>query len=623
MSISKRPGKKIKVTFLPSTRQVEVLPGASILEAAVLAGVHVEGGCGGKGLCGKCRVKLHGGAGEYPSQAEHNHLAEEELSAGIALACQRKLTSDATIEIQAPVIRKHGKGDAGHDYKPARVDSPLEKRYLNIPAPCLSDQVSDLERVAREISEDGELEADIGVLSELPMLLRQSDYKITAVLCGRRLMAVEPGDTTDEKYGIAFDVGTTTVVGFLVDLNSGKVLAAGDATNYQQVFGADVISRINYTIEHQKGQILLQKRVMEALEDIVSGLLKKSGISRDRVYESLFVGNTTMSHLLLGLNTVFIARSPFVPVFRQPLEIRNRDFGLNIHSNGIIRVLPNIAGFVGSDSVAVLLATGVDKQSGVTLIVDIGTNGEIMLAGEGRILACSTAAGPAFEGACIKCGMRAMEGAIDGVLMDEDIRLDVIGGGPASGICGSGLLDAVSELLRLNILDREGRISTRDFLEGSVNQKILKRIQEAEHGRDFILTDEPLIEKKRPVRITQKDIRELQLAKGAICAGIKVLLGQMEITAGEIDQVFLAGAFGNHIKTKSALKIGLLPNIPPDRINLIGNAAGKGARMALASKIEARRATELAQRVEHIELSGRNDFQEEFLNAVYFPVPES
>lgn len=598
------------------------MTGTTIFEAAVSAGVHLEGSCGGKGLCGKCRVKLYGGGDAYPSQAERNHLAEKELSAGMALACQRKLTSDATIEIQAPVIRKHGKGDGAYDYKPLRVDSPLKKKYLVISPPCLSDQVSDLERVAREISDDGELEADMDMLSELPMLLRQSDYKITAVLCGRRLMAVEPGDTKDKKYGIAFDVGTTTVVGFLVDLNSGKVLAAGDATNYQQVFGADVISRINYTIENQKGKTLLQKRVMEALEDIVSGLLKKSGVLRDKVYESLFVGNTTMSHLLLGFDTIFIARSPFVPVFRQPLEIQNKDFGLNIHPNGIIRVLPNIAGFVGSDSVAVLLATRIDKQSGVTLIIDIGTNGEIMLAGGGRILACSTAAGPAFEGACIKCGMRAMEGAIESVLIDEDIRFDVIGGGPASGICGSGLLDAVSELLRLNILNREGRISNRDPLEGLVNQKIINRIQEGEHGRAFILTDENIIETKRPVHITQKDIRELQLAKGAICAGIKVLLGQMEITPDEIDQVFLAGAFGNHIKTKSLLNIGLLPDIPPDRIYLIGNAAGKGARMALASKVEARRATELAQRVEHIELSDRKDFQEEFLNALYFPTTD-
>jgi uncharacterized 2Fe-2S/4Fe-4S cluster protein (DUF4445 family) len=253
----------------------------------------------------------------------------------------------------------------------------------------------------------------------------------------------------------------------------------------------------------------------------------------------------------------------------------------------------------------------------------MGTNGEIMLAAGERILACSTAAGPAFEGACISCGMRAMEGAIDGVIMDKDIRLDVIGGGRASGICGSGLLDAVSELLRLNIIDREGRISTRDLLKGSVNQKILNRIQEGKHGRRFVLNDGPPIEKKRQIRITQNDIRELQLAKGAVCAGIKVLSGQLEITPGEIDRVLLAGAFGNHIKTKSALNIGLLPNIPPDRIHLIGNAAGKGARMALASKVETIRATKLARRVEYIELSGRKDFQEEFLNAVYFPATES
>jgi len=619
MPISENHTKKIKVTFLPSSKQIEISPGISILEAAVSAGLQVRGDCGGKGLCGQCRLKVHGGEERYASPSERKHLAPEELAAGITLACQRRLVEDATIEIEAREIAKHAKGDDRDGYKTLNIESDLEKRYLIISPPSLEDQISDLERVARELSEMGEINTDLWVLSELPEVLRRSDYKVTGVLYGGGLLAVEPGDTTADKYGIAFDVGTTTVAGFLVDLNSGEVVATGDTTNYQQVFGSDVISRINYTIENKDGRALLQKRVMAAMNDIIFRLLRESGVSRDRVYEVVTVGNTTIIHLMLGLYSESIARSPFVPVFRQPLKISNVHLGFDIHSNGIIYTLPTIAGFLGADIVAAMLATHIDKKTGITLVVDIGTNGEIVLSGKGRILACSTAAGPAFEGARITCGMRAVEGAIEGIRISEDICLDVIGGVRPVGICGSGLIDAAAEMLRLGILDSNGRIVDRGILEGRVNRKVLNCIRDGDNGKEFILSDENSSAINRAVRITQLDIRELQLAKGAICAGIKVLLAKLGVKNSQIDRVFLAGAFGNYITRESAVSIGLFPDVPIDRIYPVGNAAGEGARMALASVSARKHAIELAQTVEHVELSSQQDFHEAFIGSTYFP----
>ncbi|MCG7852511.1 MAG: ASKHA domain-containing protein, partial [Methanosarcinaceae archaeon] len=427
-------------------------------------------------------------------------------------------------------------------------------------------------------------------------------------------------NTAKNSYGIAFDIGTTTVAGSLVDLNAGRIIATRGATNYQQIFGADVISRIDYSITHENGAGLLQKGVMAAMDEIITGLTRESGITERQIYESVVVGNTTMIHLFMGLDASFLARSPFVPVFSQALNLSNKDFGLGVHPAGNIHILPSIAGFVGADTVAVMLATEIEKQPGISLVVDIGTNGEIVLAGGDRILTCSTAAGPAFEGAKILYGMRAVNGAIEGISIDEDVHLDVIGGGSPKGICGSGLIDAVAEMLRVGILDSQGRIADREALMGQVNPKILDRIQEGRQGREFVLNKSISSSTDKSVTITQKDIRELQLAKGAICAGIRILLEELELTPREIDRVFMAGAFGNYIKRDSAVLVGLFPEIEADRIYPVGNAAGVGACMALTSIDERKRATELALKAEHIELSCRKDFQEEFLNAIYFPV---
>lgn len=391
----------IKVTFLPSGKAIKVSPGVSILESAIAAGLGVKGLCGGKGLCGKCRVKAHYGVEQKISLSELEHLSQEDLDDGMVLACQRKLIADALIEIEPEAINPHRKESLTDAHKLMPVKSAVTKKYLTLPPPSLEDQASDLERIMREVSNGNSLEIGIELLKHLPTILRRSSYRVTAVFLDKSLIGIEEQDTRRDSYGIAFDIGTTTVAGSLVDLNAGRIIATRGATNYQQLFGADVISRIDYSITHENGAGLLQKGAMAAMDEIITGLTRESGITERQIYEAVLVGNTTMIHLFMGLEASFLARSPFVPVFSRPLNLSNKDFGLGIHPAGNIHIFPSIAGFVGADTVAVMLATEIEKQPGITLVVDIGTNGEIVVAGKDRILTCSTAAGPAFEGAKI------------------------------------------------------------------------------------------------------------------------------------------------------------------------------------------------------------------------------
>ena len=612
--------KMIKVTFLPSSRQIEVPRGTSIYDAGISGGFPIRGDCGGKGLCGKCRVKLLGGSITPLSDAIKSHLAEEEISAGMTLACQSSLLEDSFVEIEEAQIAEDSKGDIGSSYRQLDVDSSLRKIYLIIPHPSLEDQASDLERVGREISDIVNINADLRTLSILPQILRKSDFSVTAILYGDSLLGIESGDTTPQKYGIAFDLGTTTVAGFLVDLNSGKTLVSSHTNNYQQIFGADVISRINYTIEHRTGTGLLQKRICLAMNDIICHLLKEAGLSKDQVYEVIAVGNTTMIHMMLGLNCEAIAKSPFVPVFRQPIEISNSDLGLNIYSNARISTLPNVSGFFGSDIIAAMLSVGMVGGTEVNLLIDLGTNGEIALSGRGEILATSTAAGPAFEGAAISCGMRAAKGAIRDIRISEDIDLDVIGDASPIGICGSGLVATIAEMLRSGLLLTDGRFAERVALEGRMSRAVLDRIRDCPNGKEFILANRDQRVPTRTVAITQLDVRQLQLAKAAICAGIRILMEEMNIEGNQISNVFLAGAFGNCLTRESAVSIGLVPDIPIDRIHAVGNAAGEGARMALCLGEARRRAIDLANTVKFVELAKHKDFRDVFLEATYFPM---
>jgi len=609
---------KIRIRFVSQQKIAEVQPGATLLDAAAAAGVPVEGNCGGKGTCGKCKVRIVSGYGGEPSQAEVKHLGLKELEAGWVLACQCRPEKDMAVEV--PVLTDAGRRKVrlqggGPVVKP---DPAVEKVYVRMEPPGLDDQGPDYERLLGGL-EVTDSRVNLELLASLPRLLRDANFQVAATLVGGRLAAVERGDATGRKYGLAFDLGTTTVVGWLVDLDTGDTLAARAVTNPQNVYGADVISRIGHAGTHE-GLRQLQQKILAACNEIIRCLLDEGRVAGDEIYEIVAVGNTTMSHLFLGIDPTFLATAPYVPAFAGRMELEARELGLDVMPAGRVVVLPNIAGYVGSDTVGVMLATDIGRRPGFCLAVDIGTNGEVVLAGRGRLLTCSTAAGPAFEGARIRHGMRAAAGAIEGVRIDGgEVGLEVIDDATPLGICGSGLLDAAAAMVQVGLISPTGRLLPPESLPEGVPPGLKERLRRGKDGTEFVLAQDGSVATGEDIVITQKDIRELQLAKAAIYAGIQVLLKELEVTPEEIDEILLAGAFGNYIKIDSALALGLLPAVAPGRIKAVGNAAGDGARMALISGTARAEASDLARRAGHVELSTWPDFQDEFVNAMYFP----
>jgi uncharacterized 2Fe-2S/4Fe-4S cluster protein (DUF4445 family) len=608
-----------KVTFLPQQKVITVPPGTNLLAASALAGVPVEGNCGGKGACGKCKVRIVEGDRKEPTAAESKGLSADELANGWVLACQREVCGCTVAEIQAARDACNRKTTLHRAASVIEPEPSVEKIALKLSRPSIEDQTSDLERLRQALSRQ-ELSVNLKLLAALPGALRRRRFAVTAVISDQQLIAVEPGDSSGGIFGLAFDIGTTTLMSSLIDLSSGAVLAVTAATNPQNVFGSDVVSRITHASKSPEYLTALQQKVIETLNIMIAGLSAQTGVRTDEIYEAVVVGNTTMSHLFLGIDPAHLALAPFIPAFQKALELDAADLGLAMNRFGRVTVLPNIAGYVGSDTVGVILATDLDRRSDPCLAVDIGTNGELVLAANGRILACSTAAGPAFEGAQIRYGMRAADGAIEAVdIYNDDLKLQVIGGLKAHGICGSGLIDAAAALLKAGAIEPSGRLVNPETDALKLPASIRQRIRRGAGGFEFILADASQTSTGSDLVLTQGDLRELQLAKGAICAGFKVLLREAGITSEDVECVLLAGAFGNYIRVESALAIGLLPALPPEKIIPVGNAAGDGACMALISKSVRRRAFALPKRVEHVELSTRQDFQEEFINALAFP----
>jgi uncharacterized 2Fe-2S/4Fe-4S cluster protein (DUF4445 family) len=494
----------------------------------------------------------------------------------------------------------------------------VHKRYVELPVPTVEDNIADMDRLRRHLQREGvDLSAQADVLAELPTRLRQTDFRLTLVLHGDRLIGIEKGDTTRSIRGIAFDIGTTTVVGTLFDLRTGDVLGVASRMNEQAAFGEDVMSRINYCITNEEGTRELQKTIVGVLNEIITELCGRDGVSYEHIYEIAAVGNTTMHHLLLGIHPIGLSVSPYVPACTRALETRAQDLGLTANNHAYVHTLPNIAGFVGSDTVGVLLASGLMDSETPKLAIDIGTNGEMVVGSKDRLVSCSTAAGPAFEGAHISQGMRASSGAIERVtVQDGRVRLGVIDDVHPTGVCGSGLFDAVAELLKVGVVDSSGRMLGADELDTNVPAEIKARVVPGESGHTFILAEGNT--GVRPVILTQKDVREVQLAKGAMYAGISILLKELDLTIDDLDEIMLAGAFGNYIRKESALRVGILPKVSLEKIKFIGNAASTGAQMALVSLEAKKEAQRIAQFTEYIELAGRADFQEAFMEAMMF-----
>ncbi|HZK17801.1 MAG TPA: ASKHA domain-containing protein [Clostridia bacterium] len=610
---------KIKITFLPNGMRAMAPIGTNIMDAADKAGVFIDGICGRKGTCGKCLARLVSGKLSAATDTEKKHLGDSKLEEGLFLACQRQALGDLVLEVQAEVETKQASGsDAAKRVETGylfEVDSGLTKQYLELPKPTIDDQRPDLERLLHRLPQGAFF--DIEVARKLPKVLRDNDFNVTAVMLENKLTVVEPGDTTGYKYGVAFDIGTTTVAGYLVDLSDGKVIGSASANNRQGIHGADVISRIDYTMHNPEGLSRLQKLVANSMEEVLSRLVDRTKIDARYIYELVAVGNTTMSHILLGISPASLAPAPFIPVFSGSISTDAKTFGLNVvPPEARVTVLPNVAGYVGSDTVGVMLATAINERKGTWLAVDIGTNGEIVLSVSGRLYTCSTAAGPAFEGAGIKQGMRAGRGAINNFrIIDGDVDLHIVGNKKAKGICGSGLVDVVSELVRTGIIQRNGRIGKPQDPSDILSDKITDRIVKGDHGNEFVLA-----EGDPGVRLFQKDISELQLAKGAIRAGIEVLMQKAGVTVDHINGVLLAGAFGANLRVESIIGIGMLPNIKPELVSAVGNAAGMGALLALTSTVKRGQADELAKEAEHVELSSSKEFHDTFVKSLTFPV---
>lgn len=621
----------LKITFLPDKKNIEVNKGTTALEALERAGINIDTPCTGKGICGKCKILINKGITTITS-IEEELLSEEEIKKGFRLACQAKLFKDSIIELPSEirldfkrVFSSNSKGDIHRTKNNFSLESNLKKVFLDLEKPSLDDQRSDWERIKdglslKKIENIFNLKISLQILKKIPILIRKADFKITVTICNDEIIDLESGNTAKKSYGIAFDIGTTTVVGYLIDLGSGEELSAVAKTNPQIIHGDDVISRIGFAQQPKGGLEKLQKEIVITLNEIIRETTQKAEIDKNNIYETVIVGNTCMHHLFLGFNPINLAPSPYIPVIKESLSLKVKDIpGLSLNPTANIYMLPNISAFVGADILAGILSTSMWREDKNVLLLDLGTNGEIVLSYKGKLWSCSAAAGPAFEGARISSGMRAAEGAIDKVKIDNKfITYKVIEDGKVRGICGSGLIDLIAELLKLGLINKSGKLIDREEGNSELSEEIRKRIIKGQKGNKFLLVKGKKTENGKPIYLTQRDIREVQLAKAAIFAGIKILLKEVNIPLEDIQEIFLAGAFGSFIDKKSAVRIGLLPNLPLKKIESVGNAAGRGAEITLCSNKMRELSQEISKKVKYVELSSRPDFQEEFIKAMIF-----
>ena len=608
-----------RVTFQPQGRAVSVLDGTTVLEAAALAGLVIDTPCGGAGTCGKCRLQVSQGRTD-PSHADQKTFAKAELDSGWRLACQTLVKADMVVRVPETSLFGGGHQIARESSVggPAEVRPAIRKVYLELQPPTLKDPRPDLLRVEEKT---GPFKVDVAMLRHAPWRLRQQDYKGTAVLSDHRLIDLEAGDTTSRCFGVAVDIGTTTMVASLLNLCDGGELAIVSRINPQVSFGDDVLSRIEHSISCPQCLEELRQTVIHEIAGMIRALCAEADVDGRFIYEAAFAGNTTMQQLLCGVDPSPLGTVPFAPAYGRGVLLSARDMDIPINPRGLCYVFPVIGGFVGGDTVAGMLATRIDALEGPALMVDIGTNGEIVLAHHGDLMAASTAAGPAFEGARISCGMRGTKGAIEKVILNEDVRLGVIGNVPPMGICGSGLIDLVAELLRVGILSPEGRLLAGEELPTNLPPALAARAQTvAGGGTAFLLTEPDGERTQRAISLTQRDIRELQLGSGAIRAGVSMLLRQAGLTPADLQTILIAGGFGGYIRRNNAQRIGLLPpDVGHERIHYVGNVSLAGARWALLSLEARRHGEEVARAARHVELSVDGDFQMEFAEAMIFP----
>ena len=588
--------QRVHLRFEPDGADVRVPSGTAIFDAASWNGVAIDSTCGGHGTCKKCKVRIDEGDVAV-SPVDPRAFSPDELREGWRLACRAPAHGDLVVHV--PPLQTRPKAALVGVGRHVILRPAVQKRHLVLDEPSLEDQRSDVQRVLEGL-DDLEPRIELPVVRELGKVLRAAHFDVTAVVCDDVLIGIEPGDTTTRRYAIAFDLGTTTVVATLLDLETGTPAAVRSMLNRQQPYGADVISRVSATMLDDAALGALEARAHETLAQLAREVCEEAEVPPTDVYEIVVVGNVTMTQLALGIDPEPLSMAPFIVAAHDLPPALAADFGVTVHPRAPAVVFPSLGAYVGGDIVAGMLASGLTRDRRLRLFIDVGTNSEIALGSSERVLATAAPAGPAFEAAQIRCGMRAAEGAIEGVrIRDGELELQVIGDVEPVGLCGSGLVDCVAELVHAGLLDHSGRFTDDP------------RMTKIGEERVFMLAEN--------VYLSQRDVRELQFAKASIATGWNILLREMGVTADDISQVLLAGSFGAYLSPASAVKIGLVPPLALPRIISAGNVASEGAKMAALSIRERSEARSIVHEVEYVELSGREDFNDAFIDQLAFP----
>ena len=613
----------------PAPRRTLALPPAtSILKGAHAASIEITATCGGRGRCTSCRVKFVAGTVPPPTIMDEIQLGDDQVREGYRLSCQCVPGEAVTVQIAPPLeerafqILGAGPGVVGMGH--VTLDSGIRKQVVKVGLPREEHhQTSDLEQLAAAL---GVTPADVGlaVLQGLPGALRDDPAGVTVTTFaaaggGERVLAVERGDTASMKFGLAVDIGTTSVVSVLIELESGEQLASVSSLNPQAVFGGDLMSRIAFAQFNPDNLKKLHTRIVGLLNQHIAEICRQSGVLAKWIYKVVVVGNTCMHHLLLGIDPSHVGLAPYAPVMRHALVLPARELFLKVAPEARVCLLPLVAGFVGADAVAVALATRIYESAEIRIAVDIGTNGEVLLGSRDRLWACSAPAGPALEGAQIRHGMRAALGAIDRVTVDDDVHVHTIGEADALGLCGSGLIDLLAGFLDAGVIDWTGLIQVegRTALPPKLSERVVMRGEE----RQVIILRPGEAGARAEIVLTQDDVRQVQLAKGAIASGVLMLQHVAGVPDARVAELMLAGGFGNYVSIASALRIGLIPPLPAERIRYVGNAAALGAQLCLVSETERQRAERVAARIEHVSLAAHPDFERIFVDAMNFPQP--
>ncbi len=619
---------RVRIAFVPSEgdgeqknlaveREIRVPPGVTVFDAASWNGIAIDSTCGGHGTCRKCKVRVLDG--DVPvGRLDPRAFSTDQLRQGWRLACLAQARRDLRVEVP-PLLTRPKAATVGVG-RQVILRPAVQKRCVTLTEPTLADQQPDLDRLLAAI-DDLELRVDLHAIRSLPKALRDNSFTVTAVIVDDVLVDVEGGDTSAHRYAIAFDLGTTTVVATLLDLSTGTPAAVRSMLNKQQPFGGDVISRISATMLDPLALGRLEDAAHATLAELADEVCAEAGVPPQHVYEVALAGNATMTAIALGIDPEPLGVAPFVMSAKAFDGVLASDLGLALHPRARAYVFPSLGAYVGGDIVAGMLASGMDRDKRLRLFIDVGTNCEIVLGDASRLVSTAAPAGPAFEGASIRCGMRAADGAIEVVkVSDDDVQLQVIGDVAPMGLCGSGLVDAVAALVEVGLLDASGRLVS-DEQARELRPGLADRLVAVGQERVFVLHWKGEVgDVDEAIYLSQRDVRELQFAKAAISTGWRLLVDEIGATVDDIAQVLLAGSFGSYLSPASAVRIGLVPKVPVLRIVSAGNVAGEGAKMTLLSVRERQGAQTLLEEVRYVELSDRTDFNDLFVEQLAFPV---